>query len=115
MAECVRECGLPEDVYQVAPGLGETGAALIDDVDFVMFTGSTATGKKVMERAAQTLTPVALELGGKDPMIVLRRRRPRARRQRGGALLDAERRPDLHLDRARVRRGADLRRVRRGS
>ena len=35
-----------------------------------MFTGSTATGKKVMERAARTLTPVALELGGKDPMIV---------------------------------------------
>ena len=37
----------------------------------VMFTGSTRTGKKVMERAAQTLTPVSLELGGKDPMIVL--------------------------------------------
>src|SRR4030081_2484651 len=36
-----------------------------------MFTGSTRTGKKVMERAAQTLTPVSLELGGKDPMIVL--------------------------------------------
>ena len=35
-----------------------------------MFTGSTATGKKVMERAARTLTPVSLELGGKDPMIV---------------------------------------------
>ena len=38
----------------------------------MMFTGSTATGKKVMERAARTLTPVSLELGGKDPMIVLR-------------------------------------------
>src|SRR5436190_1287798 len=37
----------------------------------VMFTGSTATGKKVMAKAAETLTPVALELGGKDPMIVL--------------------------------------------
>jgi acyl-CoA reductase-like NAD-dependent aldehyde dehydrogenase len=36
-----------------------------------MFTGSTATGKKVMARAAETLTPVSLELGGKDPMIVL--------------------------------------------
>ena len=36
-----------------------------------MFTGSTATGKKVIARAAQTLTPVSLELGGKDPMIVL--------------------------------------------
>ena len=70
MGEMLRECGLPEGVYQVAPGFGETGAALIDTVDFIMFTGSTATGKKVMERAAQTLTPVSLELGGKDPMIV---------------------------------------------
>jgi acyl-CoA reductase-like NAD-dependent aldehyde dehydrogenase len=70
MGEMLRECGLPEDVYQVVPGYGDTGAALIDEVDFVMFTGSTATGKKVMERAARTLTPVALELGGKDPMIV---------------------------------------------
>ena len=66
-----------------------------------------------MARAAETLTPVSLELGGKDPMIVLRRRRRRARRQRRGVLLDAERRPDLHLGRARLRRGADLRRVRR--
>jgi acyl-CoA reductase-like NAD-dependent aldehyde dehydrogenase len=70
MGECVRECGLPDGVYQVAPGFGETGAAMIDAVDFLMFTGSTATGKKVLERAARTLTPVALELGGKDPMLV---------------------------------------------
>jgi acyl-CoA reductase-like NAD-dependent aldehyde dehydrogenase len=70
MGEMLRECGLPEDVYQVVPGHGETAEALIDEVDFVMFTGSTATGKKVMARAAETLTPVALELGGKDPMIV---------------------------------------------
>ncbi len=71
MADALRECGLPEGVFQVATGLGETGQALIDEVDMVMFTGSTATGKKVMARAAQTLTPVSLELGGKDPMIVL--------------------------------------------
>jgi acyl-CoA reductase-like NAD-dependent aldehyde dehydrogenase len=71
MGEMLRECGLPDDVYQVLTGYGETAQAMIDDVDFVMFTGSTATGKKVMERAAQTLTPVSLELGGKDPMIVL--------------------------------------------
>src|SRR5688500_11139332 len=38
----------------------------------IMFTGSTRTGRKVMERAAQSLTPVSLELGGKDPMIILR-------------------------------------------
>ena len=41
MAEGLRECGLPEDVFQVATGRGETGAALIDEVDMVMFTGST--------------------------------------------------------------------------
>src|SRR5258708_17258217 len=71
LAEGLRECGLPEDVFQVATGRGPTGEALIDAVDMIMFTGSTATGRKVMTRAAQTLTPVALELGGKDPMIVL--------------------------------------------
>jgi acyl-CoA reductase-like NAD-dependent aldehyde dehydrogenase len=71
MAECMHECGLPEGVFQVAPGYGDTGSALIDAVDMVMFTGSTATGKKVMARAAETLTPVSLELGGKDPMVVL--------------------------------------------
>jgi len=44
---------------------------LVDAVDFVQFTGSDRTGRKVMARAAETLTPVSLELGGKDPMIVL--------------------------------------------
>jgi acyl-CoA reductase-like NAD-dependent aldehyde dehydrogenase len=71
MQEMLRECGMPEDVFQVAVGSGEVGSELIDHVDFVMFTGSTEVGKKVMERAAKTLTPVGLELGGKDPMIVL--------------------------------------------
>jgi acyl-CoA reductase-like NAD-dependent aldehyde dehydrogenase len=69
--EGMRECGVPEDVFQVVTGDGVTGAALIDEVDMIMFTGSTKTGKKVMARAAETLTPVSLELGGKDPMIVL--------------------------------------------
>jgi len=71
MLEALRDCGMPEHVYQVATGAGPTGAALVDEVDMVMFTGSTKTGRKVLERAAQTLTPVQLELGGKDPMIVL--------------------------------------------
>ena len=71
LAEMLAECGLPEGVFQAATGRGETGAALVDEVDFVMFTGSVETGKKVMARAAETLTPVSLELGGKDPMIVL--------------------------------------------
>src|SRR3954468_19075009 len=72
IAEGLKAAGFPEGVFQVATGRGETGAALDDRVDTVMFTGSTKTGKKVMERAAQTLTPVSLELGGKDPMVVLR-------------------------------------------
>jgi acyl-CoA reductase-like NAD-dependent aldehyde dehydrogenase len=71
MAQMLAECGLPDGVFQVATGRGETGAALVDEADFVMFTGSVKTGKRVMAQAAETLTPVALELGGKDPMIVL--------------------------------------------
>jgi acyl-CoA reductase-like NAD-dependent aldehyde dehydrogenase len=71
VAEALHECGVPAGVFQVATGRGDAGQALIDLVDMVMFTGSTATGKKVMARAAETLTPVSLELGGKDPMIVL--------------------------------------------
>jgi acyl-CoA reductase-like NAD-dependent aldehyde dehydrogenase len=73
MAEGMKEVGLPEGIYQVAPGKGsEIGPELIDLADMVMFTGSTEVGKSIMERAAKTLTPVSLELGGKDPMIVLR-------------------------------------------
>src|SRR5204863_6698193 len=53
-------------------GVGETGGALVDACDYIQFTGSERTGKIVMKRAADTLTPVSLELGGKDPMIVLR-------------------------------------------
>jgi acyl-CoA reductase-like NAD-dependent aldehyde dehydrogenase len=70
MAEMMRECGLPADVFQVATGDGSTGAALIAEVDCVMFTGSSATGKAVMKAAAEALVPCYLELGGKDPMIV---------------------------------------------
>jgi acyl-CoA reductase-like NAD-dependent aldehyde dehydrogenase len=74
MIEVVRawkeEIGAP-DVFDCVQGTGEAGASLIDNVDYVQFTGSDRTGRKVMARAAETLTPVSLELGGKDPMIVL--------------------------------------------
>jgi acyl-CoA reductase-like NAD-dependent aldehyde dehydrogenase len=70
MAEMLRECGLPEHVFQVATGDGDTGAALIAAVDCIMFTGSSRTGKAVMKAAAEALIPCYLELGGKDPMIV---------------------------------------------
>jgi acyl-CoA reductase-like NAD-dependent aldehyde dehydrogenase len=65
-----QEIGGP-DVFDCVQGIGETGGALVDEVDFIQFTGSDRTGRKVMARAAETLTPVSLELGGKDPMIVL--------------------------------------------
>jgi acyl-CoA reductase-like NAD-dependent aldehyde dehydrogenase len=71
LAEALRECGLPGGVLSVATGRAETGAALVDEADMIMFTGSSSTGRAVMARAAETLTPVSLELGGKDPMIVL--------------------------------------------
>jgi acyl-CoA reductase-like NAD-dependent aldehyde dehydrogenase len=70
MVEMMRECGLPEGVFQVATGDGGTGAALISQVDCVMFTGSSRTGQAVMKAAADALVPCYLELGGKDPMIV---------------------------------------------
>jgi acyl-CoA reductase-like NAD-dependent aldehyde dehydrogenase len=71
MAEGLRECGLPENVLQIATGRGDTGAALAEQVDMIMFTGSTRTGRKVAETAARRLIPASLELGGKDPMLVL--------------------------------------------
>ena len=46
MGECVRECGVPEGVYQVAPGFGDTGGALVDAVDFLMFTGSRRPARR---------------------------------------------------------------------
>ncbi|GAA3534853.1 aldehyde dehydrogenase family protein [Nocardioides daeguensis] len=71
LAEGLAACGLPDGVFGVVTGRGETGAALVDEVDMVMFTGSTATGRRVAARAAERLIPASLELGGKDPMIVL--------------------------------------------
>ncbi|MDQ6744426.1 MAG: aldehyde dehydrogenase family protein [Actinomycetota bacterium] len=73
MAEGLREVGLPEDVFLVANGPGgEVGAALADSVDMLHFTGSTGVGRRLAEQGAKRLLPITLELGGKDPMIVLR-------------------------------------------
>lgn len=60
-----------KDILVLIEGDGATGAALIDRVDYVAFTGSVATGRKVAAAAAQAFIPASLELGGKDPMIVL--------------------------------------------
>ena len=63
--------GAPRDLVQIITGYGEAGSALVTGgVQKVVFVGSTGIGRKVMEAAAKTLTPVVLELGGKDPFIV---------------------------------------------
>lgn len=59
------------DILQVLAGDGATGQALIDQADCICFTGSVATGRKVALQAAGRLIPAFLELGGKDPLIVL--------------------------------------------
>jgi succinate-semialdehyde dehydrogenase/glutarate-semialdehyde dehydrogenase len=64
--------GVPQDIFQVAVGDGATGAALVhSQIDKLVFTGSVATGKRIAVAAAERLLPVVLELGGKDPMLVL--------------------------------------------
>lgn len=60
-----------KDVLVIVDGDGTTGAALVDNVDAICFTGSVATGRKVGEQAARNFIPSFLELGGKDPAIVL--------------------------------------------
>ena len=71
-AELALQAGFPEDLLQVIVGGAQTAEALIDHADMINFTGSVATGRQVMKRAAERLIPVSLELGGKDPMIVLK-------------------------------------------
>jgi len=67
----LRARGHQPDLVQVVTGYGETGAALVrSGVDKIFFTGSPQNGAKVMAAASENLTPVVLELGGKDPMIV---------------------------------------------
>src|ERR1700683_4615287 len=64
--------GAPRDVFQVVVGDGATGAALVHSkIDKLIFTGSVATGKRIAVVAAERMLPVVLELGGKDPMLVL--------------------------------------------
>ena len=64
------EIGAPP-VLALATGYGETGAAVVANVDYVQFTGSTATGQIVARQCVDRLIPYSLELGGKDPALVL--------------------------------------------
>jgi len=70
--DLARDAGLPDGLVQVVVGTGTAGEALVrSGVDKVVFTGGSWTGRKVLKAAADTLTPVILELGGKDAAIVL--------------------------------------------
>jgi acyl-CoA reductase-like NAD-dependent aldehyde dehydrogenase len=64
------DVGAP-DVLECLTGAGTTGTALVEEADFIQFTGSTRTGKTIAQRAAERLIPYSLELGGKDAMLVL--------------------------------------------
>jgi succinate-semialdehyde dehydrogenase/glutarate-semialdehyde dehydrogenase len=87
LASLLHAAGIPEEIFQVIPGDGATGAALIGiaerpsvtpgartpgaAIDKLVFTGSVPTGKRIAQAASARLLPVVLELGGKDPMLVL--------------------------------------------
>ena len=72
LASLLHQAGVPKDVFQVIVGDGTTGSALLNaEIDKLVFTGSVATGKRIAQAAAARLLPVVLELGGKDPMLVL--------------------------------------------
>lgn len=74
LAEVIQAAGLPKGVFNLVNGSGEVvgnGISSHPDIDFVSFTGSGAVGQKITENAAKTIKKVALELGGKSPLIVL--------------------------------------------
>ncbi len=72
LASLLHRAGVPEEVFQVVVGDGGTGAGLLNSgIDKLVFTGSVPTGKRIAQAAAARLLPIVLELGGKDPMLVL--------------------------------------------
>jgi acyl-CoA reductase-like NAD-dependent aldehyde dehydrogenase len=72
LAALLHQAGMPREIFQVLVGDAATGAALINAaIDKLIFTGSVSTGKQIAQAAAARLLPVVLELGGKDPMLVL--------------------------------------------
>ena len=72
LSELLKQAGVPQGVFQLVPGFGPTGSALVDSaISKLIFTGSVTTGKRIAQQAASRILPVVLELGGKDPMLVL--------------------------------------------
>ena len=78
-------------------GAGETGGALVDEADYIQFTGSTRTGRRIAQRAADRLIPYSLELGGKDAMIVLADADLRTGGERSCLGRHVQQRPDVHV------------------
>ena len=71
--ELMREAGVPDDVWQVVAGRGSVvGTAIIERADYISFTGSTETGKTIAQQCGERLIGCSLELGGKNPILVLR-------------------------------------------
>ncbi len=109
--QLLEEAGLPKGLFQVVCGEGpDVGPALIDHANYVMFTGSTATGRVIGERAGRNLIGVLPGAGRQEPDDRARGREPR----RGRAGRDVRRvrqhRPDLHAHRADVPPGVEVRR-----
>ncbi len=72
-AELLYRAGLPRDLYAIVPGPGSVvGTAIIEHCDYLMFTGSTATGRQLAEQCGRRLIGFSAELGGKNPMIITR-------------------------------------------
>jgi succinate-semialdehyde dehydrogenase/glutarate-semialdehyde dehydrogenase len=70
--ELLREAGMPPELIQVVTGRGSVvGSAIVDECDFIQFTGSSKTGREVAARASARLIDCSMELGGKNAMIVL--------------------------------------------
>ena len=72
LAQLAEKAGLPADLWQIVLGRGSViGTALVEESDYLAFTGSTATGKTLATQVAGRLTGYSMELGGKNPMVVL--------------------------------------------
>ena len=70
MRQAIEKLGYSRDLVTFVTGYADTGEALVEFTDKVTFIGSPQVGKLVMKKASETLTPVLLELGGKDPAVI---------------------------------------------
>src|SRR5690606_39994076 len=101
------DAGLPPELWQVVAGPGaEIGSAIVDEADYICFTGSTATGRTVAQRAAGRLIGASMELGGKNPLIVLDDVNPeKAAADAAYGCLSAAGQPCVATERVHVERG----------